>query len=88
MNMLAPIVLLVAAIVLPVALFWLLRARTRFNGWVAASIAVAVGWALNLAWATVGDESIAVAARFGWVCPLALVLITWFAMRLSTRRAA
>lgn len=80
--------LLLAALVLPVVLFWLLRSRARLNGLVAAVIAAAAGWALSFSWASVAHESIPVAARLGWVCPAVLVLLTWLVMRFMSRRAA
>ena len=83
-----PSILLVMALVLPVALFWQLRSIARLNGLVAASIAVAAGWALSIAWATAAGESTTIAARFGWACPSALVVLTWLAIRFSARRAA
>lgn len=77
------IVLLVTALVLPVALFWLLKSRSRLSGLVVAVIAVAVGWGLNLAWAIIADESLAIASAFGWVCPAVLVLLTWRVWRFA-----
>jgi hypothetical protein len=88
MENLSATLLLVAGLVLPVVVFWLLRSRAHLNGWFAAAIAVVAGWAINFAWATAAGESTAIAARFGWVCPAALVLLTWLAMRFSTRRVA
>jgi len=82
------IFLLVTALVLPVVLFWLLKSRSRLGGLVVAVIAVAVGWALNLAWASVAHESLAIAGAFGWVCPAVLVLLTWLVWRFANRRAA
>ena len=82
------IVLLATALVLPVVLFWLLKSRSRLSGLVVAVIAVAVGWALNLAWASVAQESLAIAGAFGWVCPAVLVLLTWLVWRFAKRRAA
>jgi hypothetical protein len=80
--------LLLMALVLPVALFWLLRSRARLNGLVAAGIAVAAGWSLNFAWAFVAHESVPIAARFGWICPAVLVFLTWLVLRFMRRRAA
>ncbi len=82
------IVLLVTALVLPVILFWLLKSRSRLSGLVVAVIAVAVGWAFNLAWASVAHESLAIAGAFGWVCPTVLVTITWLAWCFARRRTA
>lgn len=95
MEKFAVAVLLLAALVLPVALFWLLRSRSRLNGLVAAAIAVATGWALNVAWAFVAatdpsqgsGDNVAIAAYYGWACPAVLVLLTWLAWRFKTRRA-
>jgi hypothetical protein len=50
--------LLITALVLPVILFWLLRSRSHLNGVAAAGIAVATGWALNVAWAFASQGSI------------------------------
>ena len=80
--------LLITAFVLPVVLFWLLRSRARLNGLIAAGIAVAIGWAINFAWASAAHESVPIAARFGWVCPAVLVLLTWLVLRFMSRRAA
>lgn len=80
--------LLVTALVLPVALFWLLKSRARMGNPAAVASAVAVGWALNLAWAFAADESTAIAAMFGWVCPTVLVFLTWLVWRFVKRRAA
>jgi hypothetical protein len=80
--------LLLTAFVLPVFMFWLLSSRARLNGLVAAGIAVAAGWATNFAWASVAHESVPIAARFGWVCPAVLVLLTWLVLRFMSRRAA
>jgi len=80
--------LLVTALVLPVVLFWLLKSRARLNGWVAAAISVAGGWALNFAWASAAHESTSIAARFGWVCPTVLVALTWLVMRFKRRSVA
>ena len=82
------IVLLVTALVLPVVLFWLLKSRSRLGGLAVAVIAVAAGWALNLAWASVAHESLVIAGAFGWVCPTVLVSLTWLAWRFAKRRAA
>ena len=78
-------VLLLAALVLPIVLFWLLKSRSRLNGWAAAAISVAVGWVLNFAWASVANESADIAARFGWACPTVLVAITWLVLPVSPR---
>ena len=87
--------LLLTALVLPVALYLLLRSRSRMSGPVAAALAIAAGWALNLAWAFVvakdpaqeyGDV-VSIAAQFGWACPTVLVFLTWLASRFVARRA-
>ena len=91
--------LLLAALVVPVAVFLVLRSRFRLKGSIAAAIAVAIGWALNLAWAFVSQamspqdasqadgDMLAVAAYFGWICPIVLVALTWLAGRLIARRS-
>lgn len=85
-------VLLLAALVSPIALFWLLGARPAGNIAVAAAIAIAAGWALNVAWAWTTQKAAAsapsqgntlrIAALFGWACPSVLVLLTWLAVHL------
>jgi len=81
-------ILLLTALALPVAMFWLLKSRSRLSGLAAAAISVAAGWALNLVWAFAAHESFATAAAFGWVCPTVLVLLTWLVWRFATRRGA
>jgi len=100
MQKVAATALLLTALLLPVVAFWLLRSRSRLNGLAAAAIAVATGWALNVAWAFVSQENIAhdasqvsgdtlsIAMRFGWACPTVLVFLTWLVWRFTTRRAA
>jgi hypothetical protein len=99
MEKFAVTALLLMALALPVGIFWLLRSRSRFNGPLAAAIAVATGWALNVAWAFASQGSAAngpsqanadtfsIAMRFGWACPAVLVLLTWLVWRFKTRRA-
>jgi hypothetical protein len=98
MENFAATALLLMALLLPVVLFWLLRSRSRLNGLAAAAIAVATGWALNVAWAYVsqgsatndpsqGDgDTVSIALRFGWACPTVLVILTWLVWRFKTRR--
>jgi hypothetical protein len=81
------IVLLITALALPVLLYWLLKSRSHLSDLIVAAIAILVGWALNLAWAAVARESLAVAGAFGWVCPSVLVLLTWLVWRFAKRRA-
>jgi hypothetical protein len=100
MENFAATALLLTAILLPVVLFWLLRSRSRRNGLGAAAIAVATGWALNVAWAYVSQgnaandpspvngETLSIALRFGWACPTVLVLLTWLVWRFKSRRAS
>jgi hypothetical protein len=57
MEKFATTALLLTALLLPVVLFWLLRSRSRLNGLAAAAIAVATGWALNVAWAFTSQGS-------------------------------
>jgi len=89
----AVVALLVLALIVPVALFWWLSMRYALGIGAAAAIAVAAGWALNIAWAFAAqapaaadpaqaqDNTRAIAARFGWVCPTVLVLLTWLVRR-------
>lgn len=77
--------LLIAALVLPVVLFWLLRSRTRLSNLTVVFVAVLAGWALNLAWALAAQESLAIAGALGWVCPAVLVLLAWMGWRFARR---
>jgi hypothetical protein len=100
MEKLAVTALLLTALALPVVLFLVLRSRFPLNGLIAAAIAVATGWALNVAWAFVSQgsttndpsqvngDTLSIAMRFGWVCPTVLVFLTWLVWRFKTRRAA
>jgi hypothetical protein len=96
MEKFATTALLLTALLLPVVLFWLFRSRSRLNGLAAAAIAVATGWALNVAWAFVAtknppqanEDTLSIAMRLGWACPTVLVLLTWLVWRFKTRRAA
>ena len=100
MEKFATTLLLLTALLLPVVLFWRLRSRSRWNGPAAAAIAVATGWALNVAWAfaseasttddpsQVNGDTLSIAIRFGWVCPTVLVFLTWHVWRFQSRRAA
>jgi|GEM_PF-3385189 len=91
MKNLANIVLLLLALAAPVVLFLLLQSHFKLQNLVAAAIAVAVGWALNIAWAlSTQDESqknLSIAKRFGWACPAGLVLITWVIWHFVNRAA-
>ena len=92
--------LLLAGLMLPVVLFWLLRSRSRLHGLMAAALAVGVGWGLNVAWALAShggatnvpgqanEDTVAIAMRFGWACPTVLVFLTWLAWRFKTRRGS
>jgi hypothetical protein len=100
MERFAATALLLTAVLLPVVLFWLLRSRSRWNGLAAAAIAVATGWALNVAWAYVSQgsttndpspvngDTLSIALRFGWACPTVLVFLTWLVWHFKTRRAS
>jgi hypothetical protein len=80
--------LLILALALPVVMFWLLKSRSRLNGFIVAAIAVAVGWSLNVAWASTAHESMDIAMAYGWACPAVLVAITWLVLRFARRRVA
>jgi hypothetical protein len=91
---LVPAALLLAGLVLPVVIFWLLRLRAHLNGVTAAAIAVATGWALNVVWAYTsqggspsqgGGDTLSIAMRFGWACPAVLVLVAWLVWHLKMR---
>ena len=85
--------LLIMALALPIVLFWQLGSHHALGGLLAAAVAVAAGWALNVAWAVAarrtaaGDSShvdggtLKIAAAFGWACPLVLVFLTWLVLR-------
>lgn len=77
----AGIALLLLALVAPVIVFLLLASQQRLQGVIAAAVAVATGWALNIAWASsTGDDARrnrSIALRFGWACPAVLVLLAW-----------
>jgi len=100
MEKFAATALLLTALLLPVVLFWLLRSRSRLNGLAAAAIAVATGWALNVAWAFVSQgsttndpsqasgDTLSIAMRFGWACPIVLVFLTWLVWHFKRRRAS
>ena len=87
--------LLLIALALPVVLFWQLGAHAALSTVVAASIAVAAGWALNVAWAFAANKTIVqdaspgnagnlkIALAFGWACPVVLVLLTWLVLRFA-----
>jgi len=100
MEKFAVTTLLVVALAAPVALFLLLSSRLQWNVLAAAAIAVAAGWALNVAWAFAsqrspsavpsqgGGDTLSIAAHFGWACPAVLVLLTWLVLRFVVHRAA
>jgi hypothetical protein len=100
MKNFATTALLLTALLLPIVLFWLVRSRTRLHGLAAAAIAVATGWALNVAWAFTSqgstaydpsktyEDTLSIAMRFGWACPTVLVFLTWLVWRFKTGRAA
>src|ERR1022692_2017914 len=100
MKKFATTVLLLTALVLPVVIFWLLRSRSLLNGLAAAAIAVAPGWALNVAWAFVSQggitndpsqvngDTLSIAKRFGWACPAVLVFLTWLIWHFKMRHGA
>ena len=84
------VALLIAGLVLPAALFVLLRTRTRAHGGIAAAVAIAAGWACNVAWAVTSqapgasagtDDYVVIAANYGWFCPAVVVALTWLVLR-------
>lgn len=85
--------LLLVALVAPVALFLLLWPHWHLHVVLAAAISVLVGWALNVAWALSADKTapatsedrsnVSIATRFGWACPAVLVLVTWLVRRFA-----
>lgn len=91
-------VLLLTALLLPVLLFLLFRARSRGGNVLAAVVAIGAGWAFNVA-CIVATQALAVGAgeaadpamvlvatRFGWACPAVLVGVAWLVWHLITRR--
>ena len=87
--------LLLTALALPIVLFWQLGGHSALSTVVAAAIAVAAGWALNVAWAFAAQKTIVqdasqgiagnlkIALAFGWACPVVLVLLTWLVLRFA-----
>ena len=98
MENFATTVLLLTALALPVVLFLLFRPRSRSSALVAAAVGVVAGWSFNVAYvfateaiaakgpSQADSANLAIAVTYGWVCPLALVLITWLAWHFATRR--
>ncbi|GAB3090767.1 hypothetical protein GCM10027159_03950 [Lysobacter terrae] len=94
MGKISTTILLLVALAAPVALLLLLWQQFHLQPLVAAAIAVATGWALNVAWAfaaqgTVSTDpspasrnALSIAVYFGWACPVVLVLLTWLVWRL------
>jgi hypothetical protein len=92
-------VLLLVALALPVVLFLVFRPRSRTRRLLAAAVAIAAGWAFNVAFVVASEamaanhaappepSNLAIAANFGWACPLVLVLVTWLAWHVATRGA-
>jgi hypothetical protein len=90
--------LLLTALVSPVALFLLLLSHSRLDVPIAAALAVAIGWALNVAWAFAAQgaaardpsradgNTVSIATRFGWLCPAVLVLLVWLAWHFVLHR--
>jgi hypothetical protein len=77
---------LLAALLLPVAAFLLLFSRLNLSVLLSAAISIALGWLLNVIWANAADPRNdenyrSVALRFGWACPAVLVLATWAVLR-------
>lgn len=98
MTAFANAVLLLTAVLLPLLLFLLLRARSRGGNALAAVVAIGAGWAFNVACivamqalaAAAGEAAdpalVSVATRFGWVCPTLLVGVAWVVRRLLAQR--
>ena len=99
MQKLVASALLITGLVLPIVLFWLLRSQAKLNSFAVVAIAVATGWAFNVAWALtsqgsttndssqVGEDMLSMAIRFGWFCPTVVVLLTWLVWYLKSRFA-
>ena len=87
--------LILTALVVPIALFWQIGAHSALSTVAVAAIAVAAGWALNVAWAFAANKTIAqdatpgsagnlkIALAFGWACPVVLVFLTWLVLRFA-----
>ncbi len=87
------------AVLLPVVVFLVWRPRSRVARGLTALLAVACGWAFNVATivahAAIRDvrgsveamENLAIALRMGWLCPLATVLVAWFFWQRIARRS-
>lgn len=84
--------LLLAALVLPVALFLGLWLRGHAGLAAAALVGIASGWVLNVGWALASargapaqeaGNTVSIALRFGWACPAVLVLLAWCGWRLA-----
>jgi hypothetical protein len=100
MENFAVTVLMLTALALPVGVFLVFRPRSRANTLVAAAVAIAAGWAFNVACiyateaiaagttARIDRANVAIAVNFGWICPLVLVLGTWLVWRVIARRAS
>jgi len=81
MRTIATHLMLLAALVLPVASFLLLLRMDR-GALLPAVVSIAAGWALNVIWAGTadprnGENYRSIATRFGWACPAVLVFATW-----------
>ncbi len=83
--------LLLAALILPEALFLGLWLRGHAGIAAAALAGIAAGWALNVGWSLASEHgapaqeagnTVSIALRFGWACPAVLVLLAWLAARL------
>ena len=92
MKRLSLAALLIAALTLPVVLFLGLWLRGHAGLAAAALVGVAMGWALNVAWAFASERgapaqeagnTVSIALRFGWACPAVLVLLAWGGWRLA-----
>jgi hypothetical protein len=87
-------IVLLIAIAVPIVVFWTTRARFDWKVWKSAALAIVLGWAMNVIWASMAQNAptapadsdlMTIAVGFGWICPLLLVAMTWLTLRLSGR---
>lgn len=98
MKIFADYVLLATALALPIVLFLLFRPRSRAGLLTSATLAIAAGWAFNVAYviatqtinadhpADDNGAALSMVFTFGWACPLVLVLVTWVIRRFALNR--
>ena len=78
--------LLLAAMLVPIVIFWGLATRAGAARAGTFAIAIVAGWIFCVLWAFAAGESVAIAAGFGWFCPSVIVIATWLVWRFARRR--